>query len=234
MPPKQRAIKNAFNERVARLAKALSSPRRLELLDALSQGPRTVESLANQTEMSMANTSQHLQVLRGTALVGSQKDGLFVSYRVASVQVAEFLRTLRRLAGAVLVDAERNLQRFVESELPLEAFDRDALLTGVQNGEILLLDVRPSEEYRAGHLPGARSMPLEELEQRLVELPATPHIVAYCRGPYCLLAQQAVEILRANGFMATRLAEGVQEWRARGDRVVDGPDSHDGAVSGDS
>lgn len=219
MTPKHRAFTTAINERFARLTKALASPRRLELLDALAQCSRTVEALANQTGMSVANTSQHLQILRGVGLVECQKEGLFVSYRLASPQVPEFLLALRRLASSVIGDVSRILQQFVEGEHPLEPVDRETLLARVENGEIMLIDVRPREEYRAGHLPGARSLPLTELEHRLVELPSDQKIVAYCRGPYCLLALQAVELLRSRGFTATRLEDGVQEWRARGHRV---------------
>lgn len=216
MTSNHRAFKNAINDQFARIAKALASSRRLELLDALGQCPRTVESLANQTGMSVANTSQHLQILRAVGLVESEKDGLFVSYRLTGTQVPDFLLALRRLATSLLGDVDRIVQQFVASRHPMEPVDRETLLTRVQQGEVVLLDVRPLEEYRAGHIPGARSMPMAELEQRLAELPRDRQIVAYCRGPYCLLAPDAVELLRGKGFTALRLEDGVHEWRARG------------------
>lgn len=217
MTSKHRAFKNSLNEQFARVAKALASPRRIELLDALAQCPRTVESLANHAGMSVANTSQHLQILRAAGLAESEKEGTFVSYRLADPQVADFLLALRRLATARLGDVDRIVQKFVsEDSHPLESVDRETLLTRVQQGAVVLLDVRPLEEYRAGHIPGARSMPMAELEQRLTELPGDRQIVAYCRGPYCLWALEAVNILRAKGFTARRLEDGVQEWRARG------------------
>jgi len=219
MTSTHRAFKNAINDQFARIAKALASPRRIELLDALAQCPRTVESLANQTGMSVANTSQHLQILRAVGLTESEKNGLFVSYRLADTEVADFLLALRRLATSRLGDLDRIVQRFVADRHPLEAVDRETLLARVQLGEVVLIDVRPLEEYRAGHIPGARSMPIAELEQHLAELPCDRQIVAYCRGPYCLLAPEAVEILRGKGFTALRLEDGVQEWRARGFQI---------------
>lgn len=217
MTSKHRAFKNALNEQFARIAKAVASPRRIELLDALAQCPRTVESLANQAGMSVANTSQHLQILRAAGLAEAEKEGIFVSYRLADTQVADFLLALRRLATSRLGDVDRIVQKFVSGDShPLEPVDRETLLTRVQQGLVVLLDVRPLEEYRAGHIPGARSMPMAELEQRLTELPGGREIVAYCRGPYCLMALEAVETLRAKGFTAQRLEDGVQEWRAHG------------------
>jgi rhodanese-related sulfurtransferase len=214
MTSKHRAFKNAINDQFARIAKALASPRRLELLDALAQCPRTVESLANQTGMSVANTSQHLQTLRAVALVESEKEGVFVSYRLTGTQVPDFLLALRRFATSQLGDVDRIVQQFVVRRYPVEPVNRETLLTRIHLGEVVLLDVRPFEEYRAGHIPGARSMPMAELEQRLTELPRDRQIVAYCRGPYCLLAPEAVEILRARGFTALRLEDGVHEWRS--------------------
>jgi rhodanese-related sulfurtransferase/DNA-binding transcriptional ArsR family regulator len=216
MTSRHRAFKDAVNDRFARIAKALASPRRIELLDALAPCPRTVESLANQTEMSVANASQHLKILRAAGLAESARDGLFVTYRLADTQVADFLITLRRLATSRIGDLDRIVQQFVEDSHPLEPVDGATLLTRVRQGEVVLLDVRPLEEYRAGHIPGARSIPIAELEQRLAELPGDRQIVAYCRGPYCLWAIEAVEVLRARGFVVSRLEDGIHEWRARG------------------
>lgn len=233
MSSKYRTLQDAINDQFARVAKALSSHRRLELLDALAQCPRTVESLANETGMSMANASQHLQILRAAGLVESSKDGLYVSYRVASAEVPAFLLALRRLATSLLGDVDRIMQQFAASSLPLEPVDRETLLVRVQRGEVVLLDVRPFEEYRAGHIPGARSMPMAELDRRLAELPIDRPIVAYCRGRYCLLAPEAVEILRSRGFDALRLEDGVHEWRSHGlgIAVMDSPGSSNYSTS---
>jgi rhodanese-related sulfurtransferase/DNA-binding transcriptional ArsR family regulator len=216
MTSRHRSFKNAINDQFARITKALASPRRIELLDALAQCPRTVESLANQTGMSVANASQHLQILRAAGLAESAKDGLFVTYRLADVQVADFLVALRQLATSRIGDVDRIVRQFVTDSHSFETVDRATLLTRVQHGEVVLLDVRPLEEYRTGHIPGARSIPVTELEQRVAELPSDRQIVAYCRGPYCLLAPEAVEILRAKGLVVSRLEDGIHEWRARG------------------
>lgn len=229
MTPKHRAFKNAVNDQFARIAKALASPRRIELLDALAQCPRTVESLANQTGMSVANASQHLQILRAVGLVESAKDGIFVTYRLADMQVADFLGALRPLATSRISDVDRIVQQFVANTPAFEAVDAATLLARVQRGEVVLLDVRPPEEYRAGHVPGARSIPMVELEQRVGELPRDRQIVAYCRGPYCLWASEAVEILRAKGCIASRLEDGIHEWRARGFQISV-PASHSSTV----
>ena len=219
MTSKHRAFKNAINNQFARITKALASPRRIELLEALSHCPRTVESLAKQTEMSVANASQHLQILRAVGLAESAKDGLFVTYRLADLLVAEFMLALRQLATSHIGEVDRIVQQFVADDQSFEAVDRATLLTRVLQGEAVLLDVRPLEEYRAGHIPGARSIPMEELEQRVAELPSGHQIVAYCRGPYCLWAQEAVEILRAKGFVVSRLKDGIHEWRAHGFQI---------------
>ncbi|MGD2136158.1 MAG: metalloregulator ArsR/SmtB family transcription factor [Gemmatimonadales bacterium] len=214
-----RQFKDAIYDQFARLGKAVASPRRLELLDLLCQGPRTVESLARQAGLSLANTSSHLQLLRSARLVETEKHGLYVTYRLADDEVCQFFLSLRRLAETRLAEVERVTREYLEARRLLEPVDRPALIERVRRGEVTVLDVRPSEEYRAGHLPGALSVPLPELEQRLADLPRDRGIVAYCRGPYCVLAVEAVERLRSHGFDAMRLEDGVPDWRARGFEV---------------
>jgi len=214
-----RFFKDSIYEQLARIGKTVSSPRRLELLDLLCQTPRTVEALAREANQSIANTSQHLQVLRAARLVEAEKKGLFVTYRLADPAVGEFFRSLRLLAESRLAEIEQVTRDYLKGRSGMEGVDREALLERVRRGEVVVLDVRPSEEYQAGHIPGALSVPLKELESRLEGLPADQEIVAYCRGPYCMLAVEAVERLRARGFKATRLDESVSDWRARGFEV---------------
>lgn len=211
-----RRFKDSIYEQLARIGKAAASPMRLELLDLLAQGPRTVEVLANQAGQSIANVSQHLQVLRGARLVESQKDGLYVTYRLADEGVCSFLLSLRRLAESRLVEIEHVMRTFLEERDEVEPVDREALIKRIRRGEVTLLDVRPAGEFQAGHIPGAISVPTEDLKRRLASLPKAREVVAYCRGPYCVYAIDAVKALRARGFKATRLDEGVLEWRARG------------------
>ena len=211
-----RLFKNAIYEQFARIGKAVSSPKRLELLDLLCQGERTVEVLANEAGLSLANASQHLQVLRAARLVESEKMGQFVIYRITDEAVCKFFLSMRILAERELAEVEQLRRRFLGGKEGMEAVDRESLTQRVKEGTVIVLDVRPAEEYQAGHIPGAISIPLEELEQRLSELPQDQEIVAYCRGPYCVLAIQAVGILRTKGFHAFRMEDGVQDWRARG------------------
>jgi rhodanese-related sulfurtransferase len=211
-----RAYKDSVYEQLARIGKAVASPRRLELVDLLAQGPRTVEILAREAGLSVGNTSQHLGALRGAKLVAAERQGTFVTYRLASSEVADFSRALRQLAESRLAEIERLTRDFLQERGVLEPVDRGTLLDRVRRGEVTVLDVRPSEEYRAGHIPGALSVPLADLEQRLAELPRDREVVAYCRGPYCVLAVEAVRLLREHGFRAVRLEDGVSDWRARG------------------
>ena len=211
-----RLFKDRIYEQLARIGKAVSSPQRLEILDLLSQGERTVESLAQEAHLSTANTSRHLQVLRAARLVEAEKEGVFIRYRIADDAVSDFFRTLRLLAATRLAELAEIARRFFEGCETMELVDRKALLKRVRRGELLVLDVRPSEEYRAGHIPGAMSIPLKNLRQRLSELPRDQDIAAYCRGPYCVLAAQAVELLREHGLRAVRLEDSVQDWRAQG------------------
>ncbi|MFZ5625113.1 MAG: ArsR/SmtB family transcription factor [Gemmatimonadota bacterium] len=211
-----RRFKDAVYDELARISKAVASPRRLELIDLLAQGGRTVEALSRETGQSIANTSQHLQVLRAARLVEAEKRGVFVRYRLASDQVADFFRTLRILAETQVEELRRIAQAFVERRGPVEAVDQEDLLARVMRGEVTVIDVRPAEEFAAGHIPGARSIPLPQLERRLAELPRKGTIVAYCRGPYCVLAIEAVARLRSHGFHALRLEAGIPDWRAQG------------------
>ena len=211
-----RAFKDAIYEQFARIGKAVSSPKRLELLDLLCQGPRTVEVLAKESGLTVANASQHLQVLRAARLVEAEKQGLFVSCRLAYQAVCEFFRTMRVLAESRLAEVDQIKRRFLEGREGMEPVDRNALLELVRKGAVTVLDVRPVEEYNAAHIPGAISIPLKELQLRLLDLPRDQEIVAYCRGPYCVLSIQAVEMLRSRGFQAVRLEEGIQDLRAMG------------------
>jgi rhodanese-related sulfurtransferase len=219
MTTPHRRFKDAIYEQFARLGKAVSAPKRLELLDLLCQGPRTVEALAEQAAISVANASQHLQILRAARLVDAEKKGLYVEYRLADDEVCRFFLALRGLAEARLAEIDHVTRDYFEARGAMEAVESEELLRRVRNGEVTVLDVRPSEEFVAGHIPGALSIPLGELRARLKELPKGREVVAYCRGPYCVMAVEAVELLRAKGFNAHRMEHGVVDWRARGWRV---------------
>jgi rhodanese-related sulfurtransferase len=219
MQTAHRQFKDAIYEQLSRLGKAMSAPKRLELLDLLCQGPRTVEALAQQAALSVANASQHLQVLRAARLVEAEKKGLYVEYRVADEQVCGFFVALRGLGQARLAEVEQVAREYFERRGAMEAVQTEELLRRVKAGEVTVLDVRPVEEYRAGHIPGALSVPVGQLKARLKELRKGREIVAYCRGPFCVMAAEAVELLREKGFNAHRLEHGVADWRARGWRV---------------
>ena len=218
-------FKGAIYEQFARIGKAISNPGRLELLDLLCQGPRTVEALAKEANLGIANTSQQLKVLRTARLIEAEKSGLYVTYRLADEQVCQFLRTLRLLAETRLTEVREIAREFLAGREGLEPVSREGLLSKVREGAVTMLDVRPVEEYRAAHIPGALSVPLKELERRLLDLPRDREVVAYCRGPYCVLAVEAVEMLRAHGFEAFRLEQSVQDWQAEGFPVAVGEDS---------
>jgi len=230
MPTKTRreSLKTAIYEQIARIGQATASPSRLELLDLLSQGARTVEALAHQTGQSVATTSHHLQVLRRARLVEAQKAGLYVTYRLADPQVGEFFLSLRSLAESRLAEVQHVTRQYLEQRGALEPVDNDELARRVRAGEVTLIDVRPREEYVAAHIPGAISLPLADLGKRLGELQKRRDVVAYCRGPYCVMALDAVALLRRKGFRAHRMEHGVPEWRAQGWRVDTGDDRHAG------
>ena len=213
---RHREFKDRLYEELGRIAKAIDSPRRLELIDLLAQGERSVEDLASEAALSIANTSQHLQVLRRARLVEIRKQGLRVFYRLGHPEVYDVARAVRGLAKARLAELNQLVQTYLESRDELEPVPREELLRRVRAGRAVVIDVRPGEEYRAGHIPGALSIPLEELETRLGELPARKEVVAYCRGPYCVMAYEAVARLRARGRRARRLTDGFPEWRASG------------------
>lgn len=215
--PKQRIY-----ELVARIGKAADSPRRLELLEVLAQGPRTVEALAREAGLSVANASRHLQVLRAAGLVEGRKQGLHVEYRLSGPDVFGLLHLLRTIAERRLGDVDRLVKTYFTTRDDLEPVARPELLERLRSGSVVLVDVRPAEEYRAGHIAGAISVPLADLPGRLRGLPARKEVVAYCRGPYCLMAYDAVRLLRARGRRARRLVEGFPEWRAAGLPVVEG------------
>lgn len=210
------APKRALFEQFARVGKAVSNPSRLELLDLLSQGEKTVETLARQAGLSVTNTSNHLKELRSATLVESRKDGPYVFYRLADHAVHEFLRALQSLARRRLADVRQIVRDSFDSVDELEPVTGPELVERMRAGDVVVLDVRPVDEYAAGHIPGARSIPLPELERRLEELPREVEVVAYCRSPYCLFAPQAVVLLRERGIPARRLAEGMPDWRAAG------------------
>lgn len=215
-----REYKSAVYEQFALVGKALCSAPRLEILDVLLQAQRTVEVLAGEVGLSVANASHHLQVLKRARLVESERRGQFVSYRIADPAVGEVLSAIRGLGERRLADIERVTQEFLANRDGMEVVDKQALLERVSSGDCIVLDVRPPEEYASAHVAGALSMPLEELERRLDELPRDRPIVAYCRGPYCVLAVSAVETLRRRGFDAVRAAESVQDWRTLGVQIV--------------
>jgi rhodanese-related sulfurtransferase/DNA-binding transcriptional ArsR family regulator len=211
-----RKFKNEVYGQLARIGKALASPRRLELLDLICQAERSVEQLADETAMSVANTSQHLRALHEAHLIESRREGRFVVYGLADLLVSDFYRSFRLLAEDRLAEIERIRQRFFSSGSELKALDRDTLLHRVKQGKVIVIDVRPTKEYRTAHIPQSLSIPLQELGKRLAELPHDKTIVAYCRGPYCVLAAEAVQLLTRHGFRAHRLEDSVDDWRARG------------------
>ncbi|MEW5893696.1 MAG: metalloregulator ArsR/SmtB family transcription factor [Pseudomonadota bacterium] len=209
-------------EQFARVAKALASANRLSLIEALAQGERSVEVLAKATGMSVANTSHHLQVLKDAGLAVSRKEGLQVFYRLSDDQVVVLLGCLRHVAEKHLAEVDRIVREHFGKIDSLTPVSHEELLKLTQNGEVMVIDVRPPEEYRAGHIPGALNVPLGELPTRLKKLPRNQEIVAYCRGPYCVLAFQAVEQLRQAGFAARRLEDGFPEWKAGQHPVASG------------
>lgn len=217
-----RDFKDRLYGQFARIGKALSSPHRLEILELLAQSERTVDSLASEIGLSLANASQHLQALRQAALVESRKDGLFVYYRLAGAEVFELSRVLRTVAEGRLAEFERLVREHFGERADAEAVQMADLLKRARSKQVVILDTRPASEYAAGHIPGAISVPVDELQRRLQRLTKGKEYVAYCRGPYCVYADRAVELLRANGRRARRLLDGFPEWRAAGHPVASG------------
>ncbi len=200
----------------ARIAAAMANPHRLELLDLLAQGPRTVEELARESNLSMANASQHLQRLKRAHLVIDEREGFYIRYRIADPLVTRLWLEIRQVASQQLDEVNVTLDAYRAQRHGFKRVLLDDLRARLEKGTAVLLDVRPSAEYAAGHLPSAISIPLEELERRLNELPRRRTIVAYCRGPYCVLADEAAEKLKRKGFRVARLEEGVHEWQQVG------------------
>jgi rhodanese-related sulfurtransferase/DNA-binding transcriptional ArsR family regulator len=213
---KGREFKDTAFAQFARIAAAFASPKRIEIIDVLSQGERNVETLAAETGLSVANTSRHLQVLKSSSLVASRKEGPQVFYRLADTKVLAGYRALRSLAEARLAELDRLVRDYFGGVDGLEPVGREELLHRVRSGEVVVIDVRPAEEYEAGHIAGALSIPLSRLEKRLSEVPREREVVAYCRGPYCVMAAEAVRLLRRRGYSAFRLEEGYPEWRDQG------------------
>jgi rhodanese-related sulfurtransferase len=213
---KGREFKDAVFQQFARVAAAFASPKRIEIIDVLAQGERNVETLAAETGLSIANTSRHLQVLKVSGLVAFRKEGLLVFYRLADPKVLDGYRALRELAEERLAEVDRLVRDFFGGVDGMEPVGRSELLKRARKGEAVVVDVRPREEFAAGHITGALSIPLAMLEKRLSEIPAERVVVAYCRGPYCVLAAEAVKLLRRRGYRAFRLQEGYPEWRDGG------------------
>ena len=211
-----RAFKDQLYDQFARVGRAISSPHRLELLELLSQGERSVDDLAREAGLTIANTSQHLQALRRAHLVRVRRDGLHAYYSLASDDVLRLCHALRALAAHQFADIDRLLTTYMGTRDELEAIDMATLRRRLSEDDVVVLDVRPEAEHRAGHIPGARSIPVADLAQRLDELPRNRDIIAYCRGPYCVFADEAVAVLRDRGFHAARLSEGFPEWRLAG------------------
>jgi len=217
-----RATKDRIFEQFARIGHAVASPKRLELLDLLCQSEKSVETLANQAALSVANTSRHLQILRAARLVDTRKAGLYVYYRLADAEVCSFFRSLRQMAVSRLAEIDLIVRDYFDDPKKLKPVDRRKLLKQAKSGNIIILDVRPRDEYAAAHIPYARSIPLQELRKSIAKFSKDKEIVAYCRGPYCVLAQEAMKVLRAKGFKADRLEDGVNEWRETGLPIVMG------------
>lgn len=212
----KRQFKGLLYEQFARMGKALAHAHRLELLDVLAQGERTVEALAAETAMSVANASQHLQILRAARLVETRRAGVSIYYRLASETVGQLWLSLQACGEQHLAEVNHLVATFLRDRTVLHPVSVDELREALREERVILLDVRPASEYQAGHLPQARSLPVDELETRLEELPRDQEIVAYCRGPYCVFADEAVTLLRSHGFLARRLNVGVPEWRHLG------------------
>jgi len=218
-----RAAKERLFDAFASVAKGLASGRRGEIIDVLAQGPRSVEEIAVQIDQSVANTSHHLRLLAQSGLLRSQRDGTKILYRLAGPSVLELWRTLRMVAAEQVGEVDRLAEDYLGKRDGLEPMMPKDLLRRLRRGEVTVLDVRPTTEFEAGHIEGARSIPIAELSKRLKELRSSKQIVAYCRGPYCVFADDAVRLLRRKGFNALRLQDGFPEWRDAGNPVAVGP-----------
>lgn len=212
----KRSLKDLLYEQVARVGQAVSSPRRLELLELLSQSEKTVEALANELSIDIKLASAHLKTLKSARLVTSRRDGKYVVYRLSGSDVSGLWVMLRQVAEEHLLELRMALDQMVADPGRLTPVPRETLLEQARRGEIIIIDVRPQQEYDVAHLPFARSMPLMELERRMAELPIGKEIVAYCRGPFCLLSDEAIKVLVARGHHVRKWRDGVSEWQAAG------------------
>lgn len=212
----KRTLKDLLYEQVARIGKAVSSPKRLELLELLAQGEKTVEALAAELSIDIKLASAHLKALKGARLVTSRRDGKYMVYRLTGNDVASLWVMLRQVAEEHILELRLALDRMVADPARLVSVSRKTLLAQARRGDVIVIDVRPRAEYEAAHLPFARSMPVAEIEKRLAELPTGKEIVAYCRGPFCLLADEAVALLGAKGYRIRKMLDGVSEWQAAG------------------
>jgi rhodanese-related sulfurtransferase len=220
MDREQAGLRRSLNDQFARVAKAVANPGRIELLDQLTQGERPVDALVEATGMGRSTTSAHLQVLRRAHLVDTRRAGTQIFYRLAGPQVFDLLTALRQVAGSQLAEVDQLTRDYVEARDGLDPIRREDLLERAASGEVVVVDVRPAAEYRTGHIPDAVSIPLEELPDRIRELPVDAEIVAYCRGSYCVLSAEAVAVLRDHGRSARRLVDGLPEWQAAGGPVT--------------
>jgi rhodanese-related sulfurtransferase/DNA-binding MarR family transcriptional regulator len=212
----KRQLKDLLYEQVACIGKALASPKRLELLEVLAQGEKTVEALSSELGIDIKLTSAHLKALRTARLVDSRREGKYVLYRLSGRDVSNLWVSLREVAEEHLLELRMAIDSMVAQPEKLASVDRKGLLEQAKRGDVVVIDVRPEAEYEAGHLPFARSLPLDELEQRLSELPRRRQIIAYCRGPFCMFSDEALKLLRAKGYKATKILDGVSEWHAAG------------------
>src|SRR5215204_1146686 len=211
-----REFKDRLFGQFARVGKALASPRRLAIVDLLAQGERTVEEIASETSMSVASASQHLQALKAARMVEVRREGLYIHYRLANEDVFRTWQAVRALAESRLTEVDGVVESYLKDRYALEAVDATVLMERLSDGSVVVLDVRPEEEYRAGHIPGAISVPVDALEATLQTLLKDREIVAYCRGPYCVFSDEAVAFLRSRGYRAYRLRQGLPDWRAAG------------------
>lgn len=208
-----RAFKTVINEQFGRIAKAIANPHRLELVDLLAQGERSVEELAHEAALSIANTSQHLQALREAHLVTARKEGLRMYYRLTEPNVFQLVQIIREIAERQLAEVDRIINTYLTERKLMEPVTFNELMTRLHEPGLIILDVRPTLEYTQGHIAGARSIPIDELQQRLHELPHDQEIVAYCRGPYCVFADEAVELLSEHGYQVRRMQQGYPDWK---------------------
>jgi rhodanese-related sulfurtransferase/DNA-binding transcriptional ArsR family regulator len=217
-----RNFKDPLYAQFARIGHAVASPKRIELLDLLAQGEKTVDQLVEQSATPLKNTSAHLRVLRQTRLVETRRDGTHVYYRLASDDVSRFVRDLQMLGRSRLAEVEHATNMYIDGRDALEPVTLKELRRRLREGDVTVIDVRPVDEYQAGHIPGALSIPVNQLKRRLPEIPKGREVVAYCRGPYCVYSVEAVEILRKHGYKARRTGDGLPEWRASGLPVTAG------------